>query len=278
MLESLCQILVGSISHHATVGAARAGRAPLPRADRAPAGRLLPGRVRAGGQMALRLAADRAPARLPARGVARRPPPLVEPRPPRGPRAARGSRRTNCVETLDPLSIEYRMLARDGRVVWIRDEGALRAPGRGDGPGAGRGRAHRHHRAPRGRGGAAPPRRPRRAHGPRQPPPLHRRARAAAARRRRARRGRDPRRRRPQVRQRLARPRRRRFAAALGRRRRSMQVARPGEFLARFGGDEFTVLLDVADRGGGAPPAGGAAARRARARVARPRRGRAPGR
>jgi diguanylate cyclase (GGDEF)-like protein/PAS domain S-box-containing protein len=31
----------------------------------------------------------------------------------------------HCVETLDSLSIEYRMVARDGRIVWIRDEGAF---------------------------------------------------------------------------------------------------------------------------------------------------------
>ena len=35
----------------------------------------------------------------------------------------------NCVETLEPLSIEYRMIARDGRIVWIRDEGAYGRPG-----------------------------------------------------------------------------------------------------------------------------------------------------
>ena len=34
-----------------------------------------------------------------------------------------------CVETLEPLSIEYRMLTRDGRVVWVRDEGAYGRPG-----------------------------------------------------------------------------------------------------------------------------------------------------
>ena len=39
---------------------------------------------------------------------------------------------TNCAQTLEPLSIEYRMLARDGRVVWIRDEGALGRPANGD--------------------------------------------------------------------------------------------------------------------------------------------------
>ena len=30
-----------------------------------------------------------------------------------------------CAQTLEPLSVEYRMIARDGRTVWIRDEGAL---------------------------------------------------------------------------------------------------------------------------------------------------------
>ncbi|HEY8001500.1 MAG TPA: EAL domain-containing protein [Solirubrobacterales bacterium] len=35
----------------------------------------------------------------------------------------------NCVETLDPLSIEYRMVARDGHVIWVRDEGAYGRPG-----------------------------------------------------------------------------------------------------------------------------------------------------
>ena len=39
---------------------------------------------------------------------------------------------TKCAQTLEPLSIEYRMLARDGRVVWIRDEGALGRPANGD--------------------------------------------------------------------------------------------------------------------------------------------------
>ena len=33
-----------------------------------------------------------------------------------------------CARTLVPLAIEYRMLARDGSVVWIRDEGALGRP------------------------------------------------------------------------------------------------------------------------------------------------------
>lgn len=36
-----------------------------------------------------------------------------------------------CAQTLEPLSIEYRMIARDGRTVWIRDEGALGRPADG---------------------------------------------------------------------------------------------------------------------------------------------------
>ncbi len=33
-----------------------------------------------------------------------------------------------CVDTLEPLSIEYRMLTRDGEVIWVRDEGAYGRP------------------------------------------------------------------------------------------------------------------------------------------------------
>ena len=34
-----------------------------------------------------------------------------------------------CVDTLAPLSIEYRMVTRDDRIVWVRDEGAYGRPG-----------------------------------------------------------------------------------------------------------------------------------------------------
>ena len=34
----------------------------------------------------------------------------------------------SCARTLEPLSVEYRMIAKDGRVVWIRDEGAMGRP------------------------------------------------------------------------------------------------------------------------------------------------------
>ena len=33
-----------------------------------------------------------------------------------------------CARTLEPLSVEYRMFAKDGRTVWIRDEGAMGRP------------------------------------------------------------------------------------------------------------------------------------------------------
>ncbi len=36
-----------------------------------------------------------------------------------------------CARNLSPLSVEYRMIAADGRIVWIRDEGALGRPGDG---------------------------------------------------------------------------------------------------------------------------------------------------
>ena len=36
-----------------------------------------------------------------------------------------------CARNLSPLSLEYRMIAADGRIVWIRDEGALGRPGDG---------------------------------------------------------------------------------------------------------------------------------------------------
>ncbi len=38
-----------------------------------------------------------------------------------------------CAQTLEPLSMEYRMIARDDSVVWIRDEGALGRHAEGDG-------------------------------------------------------------------------------------------------------------------------------------------------
>ena len=33
-----------------------------------------------------------------------------------------------CAETLEPLSVEYRMFAADGRMLWVRDEGAMGRP------------------------------------------------------------------------------------------------------------------------------------------------------
>jgi len=41
------------------------------------------------------------------------------------------SEEERCARTLEPLSVEYRMFAADGRMLWIRDEGALGRPAGG---------------------------------------------------------------------------------------------------------------------------------------------------
>ena len=74
------------------------------------------------------------------------------------------------------VSMEYRMLARDGSVVWVHDEAPRRGARRRHDPA--RRAADRRQRAQGRRRAAAAPRRPRRAHRPAQPPPLHGGARA----------------------------------------------------------------------------------------------------
>ena len=66
--------------------------------------------------------ADQRDPRLPARGVRRRPGALAEPDPPG--RSGRGDRGLwpSIGETGEPLRAEYRMLARDGTEIWVRDE------------------------------------------------------------------------------------------------------------------------------------------------------------
>ena len=153
-----------------------------------------------------------------------------------------------CVETLDPLSIEYRMTTRDGRTIWIRDEGAYGRPGDAgqvlvegvlmDVTERRRAEEELRHRAdhdeltglPNRRRFAEELRERRTAEGPAGAVAIldvddlkyvndslgHAAGDALL----------------------------RSVAAAL------TQVMRPGEFLARFGGDEFTVLLDTSTDAG----------------------------
>ena len=61
-----------------------------------------------------------------------------------------------CMETRHPFAVEYRILRADGEMRWVLDRGQLV-----DGsqrPAVDGRRDVRHHRAPRGRGGAAPAR------------------------------------------------------------------------------------------------------------------------
>ena len=117
------------------------------------------------------------------------------------------------------LRAEYRMYARDGSLVWLRDE----AYAMNEGPGKGArlaGPAHRHHRPQAARGAAPPRRAPRPADRAGQPRPVPRAPRAgapAAAAAGLARRGPVPRPRRLQGGQRLARPSGRRPAPGRGR-------------------------------------------------------------
>ena len=122
LLESLCQILVASISHHVTVGeleqaegatkawssACRWSPTSPSTAATAP-GCTSPHRSRS-------CSATRQTSGSPTGLVAERihPDDLA--------RVLADEERS--AESLDPGAIEYRMLARDGRVVWVRDEGS----------------------------------------------------------------------------------------------------------------------------------------------------------
>jgi diguanylate cyclase (GGDEF)-like protein/PAS domain S-box-containing protein len=127
LLESLCQILVGSISHHHTVGELKRAegryrglieRLPVVSylAEYGETGRwfyVSPQIEQLLGYTAEEWLAD-------SNLWLRR----VHPED----RERVTAEEARCAETLEPLSLEYRMVARDGRVLWIRDEGALGRP------------------------------------------------------------------------------------------------------------------------------------------------------
>ena len=183
------------------------------------------------------------------------------------------SRLRSSMASARPRPRAWRVMRPDGSVRWVETADPRRA-GRPRQPVPGRRRHPRRVRAQGGRDAPRPSGAARRADRPAEPGAVPRPPRARApARRAPPRRRRGPvRRPRPlQAHQRLLRPRRRR-PPAVRRRRAPAHALRPADTIARFGGDEFTVLCEDLDGEAGARAV--AAAHRRAVRGAVRRRGR----